>query len=204
LVNAQEIPDREQVLFLNTEFKNARVNMANDSHFYAPMNFFFLVDQFARYATDGQYNILIWNDNIKNVIFGDSVFVKKHDVIVQELPQAPGLYVQYVKSVKVPGPTGGYGAPAPTANIPTINPMDFYKGNMRLGELDVSKLNVGNLYHKYWMEKDGKFVSFRTSKELQKLYPAFKKEIKKYIKESDVDFNNSANIIKLYNYVNSL
>ena len=97
---------------------------------------------------------------------------------------------------------GAYGQPTETSSVKTYG--GTYAGRGERYEFDPEKLILGRRYNIYWVEKKGKKKSFKNFKQFLKLYPKHKEELKLFIKENNIDFNNVQQISRLCIHADSL
>ena len=102
--------------------------------------------------------------------------------------------------------------------IVTLPPkMDSYGKIPETGATDAKKiLIIGNKSNSsgqdliftreevYWVQVDNKLQSFRDALEFVKIFPNLKNELKQYIRQNKIKFENPDSIEKLANYCNSL
>ncbi len=100
----------------------------------------------------------------------------------------------------------GYGVKVSAGAVRTYNSVaDFKRGGTSVHQLDNSEQEwVGSLDKIYKVKINGAEKRFETLKQFQKLYPKQKNQIKKYLSENSVDLNNTAQVLKLCVFADSL
>ena len=118
------------------------------------------------------------------------------------MPTNPVLYVQYKGNMRKEASKGAFGQPTETTSVKTYG--GTYAGRGERYDFDPEKLILGSRYNIYWIEQKGKKKPFKNFNQLLKLYPKQKEELKRFIKENNVDFNNVQQISILCMHAESI
>ena len=195
--------DKNTSSFLFDDFQEAVVYFKNGSQFREKMNYNILANKFYFVdRVDNKVKALSNPQDIQVIKFGNRVFYTEGNNGIEILPTNPVLYVQYKGNMRKEASKGAFGQPTETTSVKTYG--GTYAGRGERYEFDPEKLILGSRYNIYWVEKKGKKKSFKNFKQFLKLYPKHKEELKLFIKENNIDFNNVQQISRLCIHADSL
>ena len=195
--------DKNTSSFLFDDFQEAVVYFKNGSQFREKMNYNILANKFYFVdRVDNKVKALSNPQDIQVIKFSNRVFYTEGNNGIEILPTNPVLYVQYKGNMRKEASKGAFGQPTETTSVKTYG--GTYAGRGERYEFDPEKLILGRRYNIYWVEKKGKKKSFKNFKQFLKLYPKHKEELKLFIKENNIDFNNVQQISRLCIHADSL
>ncbi len=195
--------DKSTSSFLFDDFQEAVVYFKNGSQFHEKMNYNILANKFYFVdRVDNKVKALSNPQDIQIIKFGNRVFYTEGNNGIEILPTSPVLYVQYKGNMRKEASKGAFGQPAETTSVKTYG--GTYAGRGERYDFDPEKLILGSRYNIYWIEQKGKKKSFKNFNQFLKLYPKHKEELKRFIKENNVDFNNVQQISILCIHAESL
>ncbi len=140
--------------------------------------------------------------DIQVIKFSNRVFYTEGNNGIEILPTNPVLYVQYKGNMRKEASKGAFGQPTETTSVKTYG--GTYAGRGERYDFDPEKLILGSRYNIYWIEQKGKKKPFKNFNQFLKLYPKQKEELKRFIKENNVDFNNVQQISILCMHAESI
>jgi len=188
--------------FLFKDLQDVAVHLKDGRVFHEKMNYNLLVEKFYFVdRADGQTKVLSNPETINVIKFGSRTFYPENGAGIEILSTDPALYVQYKGRISKEPAIAGYGT-SQLASIKTYKGMDSQGGQSFAYEPD--KMLVDSHYNIYWIEKDGNKKEFINFKKLLKIYSEHKKELELYIKENNVKFDDSQQVLKLCVYAESL
>jgi hypothetical protein len=128
-------------------------------------------------------------------------FVPAGPVFYELLTERPfTLFVQHRSKVSLPPKMDSYG------KIPETAATDAKK-LLLIGDKSNISSDQELIFNKedvYWMQVDNSMQSFRDASEFYKLFPNIKSELKQYIRQNKIKFENPDDIEKLMIYCNGL
>lgn len=195
--------DKQGSAFLFEDFQDAAIYFKDGAQYHEKMNYNLLVNKF--YFIDREDNEIKELSNPQDILiikFGKRVFYTEGDSGIEILPTNPVLYVQYKGNIRKEAIKGAYGQPSETTSVRTYG--GTYGGRGERYNFDPEKLIAGNRYNIYWIERQGKKKIFKSFNQFLKLYPKHKEELKSFIKENRVDFNDVQQISRLCIHAGSL
>ena len=195
--------DKNTSSFLFDDFQEAVVYFKNGSQFREKMNYNILANKFYFVdRVDNKVKALSNPQDIQVIKFGNRVFYTEGNNGIEILPTNPVLYVQYKGNMRKEDSKGAFGQPTETTSVKTYG--GTYAGHGERYDFDPEKLILGSRYNIYWIEQKGKKKPFKNFNQFLKLYPKQKEELKRFIKENNVDFNNVQQISILCMHAESI
>ena len=176
--------------------------MRSGQVFKLPLNYNSLTEEMV-FDENGQ-KMAIGKDKVNEI---DTIIIKDKKFIVwkskfYELISKPqfDLLVLYKCYVKNKGESGGYGISSETASITkysSINSNSAYYNLNLPGGYDLYP------FVSYVIKKGGDFQSFKSMKQLKKIYSDKIELLKTYTNQHEVVFNNVESILQLVQYIES-
>ena len=139
---------------------------------------------------------------VDTVIVGKRKFVPDVKGFYEVLSEGPmPLFFQYTGKIAQPGKPAGYGGTSQLSNTKSFIPQDMGSGvfNVRLPE-DV----IVNTEYFYWISINNEKFRFQNERQFLKIFSGKEPEIKKFIKENKVKFENTEDVIKLAGFCSKL
>lgn len=188
--------NKEGSPYLFEEFQNAVVFFKDGSQYHEKMNYNLLVDKFFFIdREDNKVKVLSNPQDVQVIKFGNRIFYTEGNNGIEILPTNPVLYVQYKGNMRKEASKGGYGTGAETTSVRTYGGTNANNGQRY--DFDPEKLILGSRYNIYWIEYKGKKKPFKNFKQFLKLYPKQQEQLKLFIKENSVDFNDVQQMSRL-------
>lgn len=188
--------------YLFEKFMPADVFFKDGSRYKETMNYNLLTNKFCFLEkTNNQIQEVTNPEDILSVKIDGRVFYQENNCAIEVLPTHPPLFVQYKVHIRKEADKGGYGSTSETTAVRT------YAGVNADGtryDFSTEALIVGKRYQHYWLEKNGKRKAFKNFKQFLKLYPAHKENLKQFIKDNDLDFDNVNHVKMLCIHAESL
>ena len=188
--------------YVFNEFNEGTIIMKSGEVYKLPLNYNSLTEEMV-FDENGQ-KMAIGKDKVNEI---DTIIIKDKKFIVckskfYELISKPqfDLLVLYKCYVKNKGESVGYGISSETASITkysSINSNSAYYNLNLPGGYDLYP------FVSYVIKKGGDFQSFKSMKQLKKIYSNKKELLKTYTNQHEVVFNNVESILQLVQYIES-
>lgn len=138
---------------------------------------------------------------VAKVKVGERLFVVAKNDKVQEVLQAePSILLAYKGKTKAPK-KGGYGGSTETAAVETRSTLS---SGGQIYHLEGDTRIVYGIDRMYEIVVNNKKRTCSSLAQLLKVYSHQESELKAYMKDNKVDFNNAEDVVRLINYANSL
>lgn len=157
-------------------------------------------DNAVRFIDENKDTLIVKNEDEIEAVYVNNRFFSKWQRKYMELLNPAGEtsvgVVRFINAIKKAN-TGAYGVASETTSVSSLSHMSDAGGstyklkNRAQYDLDYKEM--------YYICKGGK-VYIANSKGFQRIYPKQKEQIKTFIKENDIDFDNLDSIKKLYDY----
>jgi hypothetical protein len=136
--------------------------------------------------------------NVDTVLMNSKIFIPSGKIFLELLLSEPvSLYIQNKGSIQDPGKPAAYGGTSQASSSTYISRLDMGSDryNMKLPEdLIIRAESV------YWITINDTRSSFVNERQFLKIFPGKEGEIKKYIKQNRMKFENPNDIIGLVRY----
>jgi hypothetical protein len=200
-VEAQKNDDGSSPQYLFSEFSTGIVMMKNGLTQNARLNFN-TVSEKVVYEKENEVYDLLNITMIESVIINNQVFVpvgKKFNelLLVAHIP----LMVQYKGEILPPEKTVGYGGKSLVSSVETLTSVKLSMGyyNLKL------PIDYSVKVEKVYVIKSGEnSYSFANERQFVRLFPQKESELKGFIKQNHIKFENTSDIIKLVIFCNEL
>lgn len=194
---------KDKDIYFFDDFKEGEVRFKNGLKSKEKLNFSFFYNQLCFLEPRTDMIMLAKDvDKIAAISIDGRVYCIIGKNFYEIINDKPLVQVQYKKNVRKVS-KGAYGTTTETAAVESFLSKDS-DNRWKRNENDISSLKIGNLEQIYSIHKDGKIEQFRTSKQFQKLYPGHENEIKKYIKDNSIKFDDNQKILELVEYAEGL
>lgn len=199
-ITAQEI-DSTQFLFRN--FENALIYYKDGRIFQVPLNYNLLTGYFLfKDKNDNdQLKSFAEPDMVKLIKIGDRVFLPTEKGATEIIQVDPPFHVQYRGKIRNEEKLGAYGIRSATSAIDTYSSVESGGVSHRL---QTEKEVLAGVYKLYRVVVNKKKKSFSSEKQFLKIYPKQKEFLQQYIDENKIDFDSVDQVLRLFNYAESL
>lgn len=187
--------------YLFPEFTKSPVTMKTGRNIFLMLNYNIVTEKMV-FIQKGQIYDMIIYATVDTVYMQGRKFIPVGKVFYEVTLEAPiSLFIQHKGNIQSPPRPAAYGGTSEISSSTYIN-------NISLGN-DVYRLkNDPNLIIKpetvYWISINNSLSSFQNEKQLLNIIPDHSNEIKKYIKQNKLKFDNPNDVLKLIVYCNSL
>jgi len=140
--------------------------------------------------------------DIDTVFLWNKIFLPFDKAFYELAVMAPvSLFIQHKSYVEQPGVPTGFGAKSQTAGPTSV--ARYYGAR---GPIDLKLPSDYKVIDdtEYWIKRESGFDNFDTKKKFLKIFPDKKDELEKYIKQHNIDFENSVKVVELVVYCNEL
>lgn len=185
--------------YLFANFSKAAVKMKMGGYEYADMNYNTLTEEM----------IFKQNDNflaLTNLETIDTVYLNKHIFIPVNkkfyevaCPGSIALLIQHRKTLMDGGKQAGYGGTSQTSAVTSISTLSAGGTLYKLKLPDNYTTKAATLY---WINIKGKFRNFINEKQLSKILPDKKVQIRNFVEEHKSDFKKTDDVIALIKFLN--
>lgn len=184
--------------YVHNEFENGRVYY-KDGGFSAGSFNICIIDQSLRYIEDGKEMILGSPENVDRVNIGKDIYFRRNGGYICWIDSADDVSLGLMKTalVKTDVKNAAYGATSETTRVSNIS--SIYDGG---NSYDLkSSLNLPCVYKsQVYLCRNNKFYP-ATSKRMTKMFPAKKAEIKAYLADKNVNFDDIDQVKALFEVV---
>lgn len=189
--------------YMYPEFLTGRVLFINGSVAENKMNYNLLMDEIQFLGGRGDTLIITGKNNIRQVVIRDDLFCYDGGFLRLvmgdgDLKIAQKHYFKFLGAEK-------YEAYGMTSSISSLESLRTY---LPAGGTYTDLVIAQDLKFKetieYHISSDGDKFYLITKSVIKKLYPEHKKEIKDFLKEHDVDFDNEMDLMDLYGFLSGL
>ncbi len=187
--------------FLFPEFTDSEVTLKNGNTEIIKLNYNTLTELMVFEMEGNVYEIV--NPGLVDTIYmHNSIFVPAGEVFYEVLLVAPiSLFVQHVGKLIPPGKPSGYGGTSQVSSTRMVSALQHDVGAYNLKLPDDYKVTNHPVY---WINNDNVLSSFISKKQFLKIFPEKKGELKKYIKENRIKFEEQSSLIILIAHCNEL
>jgi len=189
--------------YLLPEFEKGVVYYKDGRQYNTVLNYNVISQEFLFKDEDQITKAFAEKELVTLVKIGDRTFLHDKNLIQEVLQIEPPILVQYRGIRKDKGKNAGYGGTSSTSAIESYSGM-YSNGKYHKFEKEGEVVAVSRIVKRYQLRKNGKKKNFSSSGEFVKIYPAFKDEIKSYIKENKIDFNYPDQVVRVCNYADAL
>jgi hypothetical protein len=200
-LNSQTDASRSNPEFLYPEFSICKVLLKNGNNESMMLNYNILTEKMIFIADDKQYEIV--NPGMVDTIFMQgSRFMPVgkgfYEVLITE---QISLLVQHKGKLLPPGKPAGYGGTSQVSNTRMVSSLQRSDGNY--------KMNIPSDYKVldnpvYWISIKSVIHSFISKGQFLKIFPEKNGDLKKYIKQNRIKFDNQPDMVMLVKYCNDL
>lgn len=176
------------------------------------LNYNLLLDFF---YSSGDRGSITWfgPDDVDSVRIGETLFASFRDEgFFQPVPEAPGLLIKHRLDVSTETlAKGAYGTTDETASIEVLRGLTTateglgtshtaYLENPGGQELRITLKRE----QRFYLLKDGKPNDASNRRALQRAYPGYRREIRRFVRQHNIDFESKADMIKVLHFIHSL
>lgn len=193
---------QKSTVFLFTDFVQGTVTMKNGTKVSALLNYD-AANSKMMFKQGNDLMILTGMNTIDTVYIDNRKFFPVRSLLFLESVTCEHgtVYINWQLRSKYQGQKGAYGQVSHAANVESINTSYWTNSGYKDESLDVYKQENNN---EYWLERNGKFVKCKNQKSLLKLFPEYIDDIKEYINNNNLSFNNAKQVVMLLDYCLSL
>lgn len=192
----------DSVKYYLPEFKSGAIAFKNGDISRGVLNVSTVSQKVMFIDTEGAVLELANDKDVKLMSVGRITFIKHKEQYVQVIKSIQGLDLGVTKKVSFlePEKQGAYGTASVTAAVSTYS---SYQTEGRAFDLE-KNITTPFIYKEYLtLHRNGKFYH-PDKKTFLKLYANKKTEIEKYVSENKIDFDSSADLIALMDFIKSL
>jgi len=180
--------------YLFPEFRKSTIKMTKGEEMVLMVNYNIVTEKMIAHQNSKLYEVPN-KAMVDTVIVGSRKFVPDDKGFFEVLSEGTiPLLIQYSGKIAQPGKPAGYGGTSQLSNTKSYIPQDMGSGvfNVRLPE-DV----IVNAEYTYWMSINNEKFSFVNERQFMKIFAGKETEIKKFIRENKIKFENSDDVVKL-------
>ncbi|MCX6256013.1 MAG: hypothetical protein NTV31_16290 [Bacteroidia bacterium] len=186
--------------FLFPEFLSGKIDLKDGRDFDMILNYNIISEKIT-FIQRGKILDLTNPGSVDTIYLGGKIFIPFGKVFYEVLSEEPFiLFVQHKGIVQEPLKTDSYGRVPETSSASSMN---YFKDGSDLKAL-LDRNFIIKKEDVYWVHMNESMQSFKDATQLVKIFPDIKSEIRLYIRQNKIKFENSDDILKLMNYCNSL
>lgn len=187
--------------YLFPEFLQGTVLMKKGVTQVAMLNYNALTEEMI-FENNGVKLALAQLERVDTVFLGGRKFFLQNGKFVELILHSKiDLYAEHKCKINDPGKPSGYGTTSQTGAATTYS--TFFSGG-RVYEMNLPESIETNAYIIYWIKKDGQLVKFISVRQLLKEFPEKASQIKKYMKDHDVSYDNQSSLVDIIRYIESI
>jgi hypothetical protein len=202
-LNAQSEQVQNLPQFLLPDFSKSILKMKAGKDLTLMLNYNIVTEKMV-FLQRGQVFDLIDQGSVDTIIMNSRIFVPVEKIFHEILIEKPvPLFIQHKGKVEEPGRPAAYGGTSQVSSSTYLSRVEVGGGgavfNMKLpGDIIIKPEPV------YWISMNGSKFSFGNERQFLKIFRGKEKEIKAYIKQNRLKFDNSVDIINLVQYSSGL
>jgi hypothetical protein len=151
---------------------------------------------------NGQLYLFKDTQSVDTIFIGNRIFVPAEKGFYEVLVNGPvSLFMQHKSDLENEGSTVAYGSKTNTAGITHITTIYGKEGAITLKIPENYKVIEASVM---WIRKNGEMHRVQNKNQFMKVFPEWKKELEKYLKENDVDFKKTEDVSQIVIYCNKL
>lgn len=186
--------------FLFNDFESATLILKDGKQLEIEINYNVVAQKICFINPESQQvNYLSNTQDIDSIYVAERVFAVENNgrKVLEVLSNNPLLYVEYKMNSRTKSAKPAYGSGTETVSL--------YKENTTREGRNINVREVGKTNNTYYLETEpGNRRMFKTSKQLQKLFPALKEQIREYVKQEKINFSDASEVAKLCKHIISL
>jgi hypothetical protein len=187
-------------LFLFPDFISGNVFMKSGDTLQLMLNYNILTEKMLYIDKDKVWEIAN-PEKIESVIIAGRIFKPEKNVFLEMIPgNKYPLYIQHRLKVLPEPKQAGFGSTSETGSIMKYSSIVSSSGshyNLNLNEPFRSELNL-----LFWLERGNKFYKANNIKQVCRFFPEKTSAIKEFVKTNRINFDNSADMVKLIDFCN--
>ena len=182
-------------VYVFDRFTNGSVRLKSGALEQAPLNYN-AEKQGIAFLKEGQYYDLVGLETVDTVYLNDKKFVPVEGHFYELIQAQPfELYATYTcKAQPVTATTEHNGSLRKDANQISNTVSDVYVTRQYRGDYAME------FRKHYWVKRYRNFYKVDTEKQIMKLYPKKEAQIRNYIKEQQINFNDQNDVVKLLRF----
>lgn len=188
---------KDQYLF--PDFTSSYIYYKDGKVFQVPTNYDLFKNEFIFIDKDNEKKEFTDPGMIVSIKAGNRTFrLISGNEAAEVIQNDPIILIQYIgeKRIKKNLSMGGK---TETASV------DSYSNLYSYGiEDNTNNIELANIRYQFYLDINKRLKRFSTEKQFLKLFPKQKEQLKKYMKENQVDFNSIDQVVKLCNYAFTL
>jgi hypothetical protein len=187
--------------YLFPQFDSSIVRLKTGEFSKTLMNYNTLTERMAFYQK-GAVLDLVKPESVEMIYIHKRVFVPFEKAFYEViLNSTVSFYIQHKSDMVSKGRPAALGTTSQTSGVTSVSklvgPKNSY--NMKLPEdFDIKPYKI------YWVRINGEMHRFLNERQFLKIFPAQEDQLKKFIKESDININKPGDLLKLATYCNEV
>jgi len=185
--------------FLFPEFNMSRIKLKDGKYQSMGLNYNTISEKLV-FEKNGKLFDFVNINIIDTVYIQNRIFVPEGEVFFEVLVNKPiSLFVQHKSDLVFAGTSGGYGSESQVAGQTSWASFQTSNGKNNLTipeDYNVKETPV------YWIYKEGELLSFRNERQFLKIFSEEEADLKKYIKQNRIQFDDTSNLVMLVNRCN--
>ena len=193
-LKSQTTSDGSSPQFLFSGFTIGQVKMKNGRSQTTMFNYNTVSEKMV-YEKDGNLYDMVNLEMIDTVFLQNSKFVPVGKVFHEVLLIAPiSLFVQHKGELLHAGTPAAYGGTSQVSSTKLMSSVELSSGyyNLKLPADYIVKADPV-----YWIRKDNNMYSFINERQFLKIFPGKEGELKQFIKQNRIKFDNLSNLVRL-------
>jgi hypothetical protein len=199
-LNAQSNSFKNLAQYLYSDFTKSVIKMKSGESHTAMMNYNTLTGKMI-FNNNGDLTELNKPEVVDTIFINNARFVFQGGEFYEVLVNAPiSLFIQHKSKIDSPGKPAAYGISSETAASTSVSRIyDDKTYNFKLS--DDYKVTTASVN---WVRMNNVMYDFTSERQFLKIFSPKKDGIKKFIAQSDINFKNRDDLIKLVIYCNEL
>jgi hypothetical protein len=203
-VNAQSDQVDNLAQFLFPQFSIATVRMNVGKGLTLMMNYNIVTEKMV-FLQKGQVFDMLNQQNVDTIIVNDSKFIPVSKAFHEVILEGPvNLYIQHRGIIQEPGKPAAYGGTSQVSSSTYLSRVSIGDGNNSIFNMKLPAELIVKPETVFWMTFNNNKYSFTNERQFLKIFPGKEIDIKKYIKQNRLKFENSEDVKKLAQYGYSL
>jgi hypothetical protein len=186
--------------YLYTEFTKARVatKVGSDLNMLANYN---IVTEMMVFLQKGKVYDLIDYHNVDTIYFKNATYIPGEKVFYEVAVSGPAsLLIRHMGTIQDPPKPAAYGGTSEVSSSNYINNLQIGGNTYRLKQDTALIIKQSEAF---FIGKGEEVIPFRTEKQFVTIFPGIRNELKSYIKQNKIHFEQEADLVKLVKFCNT-
>jgi len=201
VLKSQNTFNRSSSQYLFPDFTTANAKMKSKKNQTINLNYNTVSGKMV-YVQNGKRYDIVNPAMVDTIYLQNGRFVPVENAFYEVLLIAPiSLFIQYCGKLLPAGTQDGYGGNSQLSSTTRLASLQSSSGTVNMELPPDYLIKVEDVY---WIRKDSNMMSFQNERQFLKIFPSKERELKQFIKQNRIKFDDHSNIIRLVEFINTL